>query len=387
MSKCKTSTDFVRREARKHFERPDDLAWVKDVTSSFVIIDCEKSGTTYKSDYSANGSEITFTDPVEVDPGFVSKMRQSGAELTGPIAWKNEAKRLAFGAVLVPGEPDSDGDVLTAEKIADVAHDWLADYGNIDLQHSLNNAALPVESFLLPSAMAVKIGGQEVELPPGTWILGSRIVDDALWDKVVRGELSGYSIMGVRRASLKSKDVSLKRTMLRDLGPDWVAPFVSLVDSPAVPKAKFFAIKKKAAEPEAIEEKKPGLIGRLMQTIKSEEITMTPEEIKESVQAAVKEELDAREKAAAEKAKADQDAAEKSDDGQEEKDEESTEQPDEKDAQTDNGAELEALKAEVTQLKEKLATGTRALKSEDVETETPPASDPERDAFGRKIKK
>lgn len=39
---------------------------------------------------------------------------------------------------------------------------------------------------------------------------------------------------------------ALKRTLLRDLGVDWVAPFVSVVDEPAVPKAKFFALKARA---------------------------------------------------------------------------------------------------------------------------------------------
>src|SRR5262245_18385233 len=40
-----------------------------------------------------------------------------------------------------------------------------------------------------------------------------------------------------------------KRTLLGDLGPDWLAPFVSLVDGPAVPKALFYVVKRKDGTP------------------------------------------------------------------------------------------------------------------------------------------
>lgn len=156
--------------------------------------------------------------------------------------------QIAYGAVLVPNEPDTDGDILSAEKISEVAHGWLADYSNIDLQHSLNNVnARPVESYITQADTEVTIKGVKSVLPAGTWVMAVRIDDREVWKRVASGQLSGYSIMGVRRnAAMKSVDIgeaSLKRTMLKDLGADWVCPFVSLVDEPAVPKAKFFAIK------------------------------------------------------------------------------------------------------------------------------------------------
>jgi len=46
----------------------------------------------------------------------------------------------------------------------------------------------------------------------------------------------------------------MKRVLIADLGKDWLVPFVSLVDEPCVPKAKFFAIKKKADQEEKQEE-------------------------------------------------------------------------------------------------------------------------------------
>ena len=45
------------------------------------------------------------------------------------------------------------------------------------------------------------------------------------------------------------KSAAFKKTLLKDLGPNWEANFVSIVDRPAVPKAKWFALK--MADPEA----------------------------------------------------------------------------------------------------------------------------------------
>jgi len=174
-------------------------------------------------------------------------MSEGGAELTGPIVRKDSAKQVAYAAVLVPGEPDSDGDVLSEEKIEDVAHRFMERYGNIDKQHTLVNVdAAVVESYITPQDQVVRFADEEnVILPKGSWIMATHIRDPEQWQEVMSGDIAGYSIMGVRNsASVKSDgDTATKRTMLADLGDDWVATHVSLVDKPAVPKAKFFALK------------------------------------------------------------------------------------------------------------------------------------------------
>ena len=172
-------------------------------------------------------------------------------EVGGPIVMKNAAQQIAYAAVLVPGEPDSDGEILTADKIEQVAHGWMESYRNVDLMHTLNNTGAPVESYILPAAMEVTAYGEKVMLPQGSWILASKLSNEA-WAGVESGILSGYSVMGIRKAHLdaavKSEsldELAFKRTLLADLGEDWVAAFVSVVDHPAVPKAKFFALKAK----------------------------------------------------------------------------------------------------------------------------------------------
>lgn len=358
------------------------------------------------------------------------------SELTGPIVKKNAAKRIAYAAVLVPGEIDHDGESVTKEKTEQAAHEWMELYQNVDLQHTLNNVGTPVESYLLPMEMTVKAvhGQQAMTLPEGTWILGSRL-DEPTWAAVEKGELTGYSIMGMKRAAMKSNEPALKKTLLRDLGPDWVPTHVSVVNEPAVPKAKFFALKAQGGEhTDALPEKDTTVLGRIKAAIdniktnqaekegrrfskttveklktaaeaimklvaeaeaeeenkssdqsqKGGTTDMTPEEIKEMIATAIKEvtepltaKLDEIETAMKEAAAKAEEAAKAK--GPEDEEEE--------------GSEFEAFKAEVTGMIEGLAKrlgGTRAtaLKGQDGDDDDPAkkSAPADRDPYGRKLK-
>lgn len=166
------------------------------------------------------------------------------AELTAPLVLKNEEKRIVYGPVLIPDEPDTDNDVVTAEQIESVAHKFVEDYGNIDLLHTLNNVGKLVESYISPVDLSVD---KDTTIPKGSWIMGVRVTDDDSWEAVKNGSLGGFSIMAIQKTALKSskKSEEFKRVTLADLGDDWIVNAVSLVDEPAVPKAKFLAIKSK----------------------------------------------------------------------------------------------------------------------------------------------
>jgi hypothetical protein len=188
-----------------------------------------------------------------------------GGQVAGPIVMKNAANRVAYAAVLVPGEKDSDGDELTEEQIATKAWDFLENHRYMDEEHTLQDAvAVPVESYTLPQAMTVEFIGSsaravKTKLPKGSWIMGARVREDK-WGDVQSGKLAGLSSMGVRksdyesakRAALKSGDdefaMTLRRVTFKDLGEDFIIPAVSLVGNPAVPKAKWFALKSADSE-------------------------------------------------------------------------------------------------------------------------------------------
>ncbi len=210
-----------------------------------VIVRDFNVGKLFEIPYVDMEGQLVLGAPKEVDTVYV-QVKKSKHEMTGAIVLKNAAQQIAYAAVLVPNEADYDGDVLTCEQIERAAHEWMASYRNVDLMHTLNNVAIPVESYILPMDMHV---GKFV-LPRGTWVLAAKVQDKDTWDKVEKGILTGYSVMGIKRTafdgamSAKNLDgVALKKTLLKDLGEDWVACAVSIVDEPAVPKAKFFAIK------------------------------------------------------------------------------------------------------------------------------------------------
>lgn len=224
-------------------------------------------------------------------------------ELTAPIVFKDEGRRIVYGPVLIPDEPDSDGDVVTAEKIEEVAHKFLKEYGTIDVQHTLNFVGRPVESYVAPQDLQFETPEGTIEVPKGSWMLGVYVEDPATWGRVQRGELTGYSIMAVSRSQAR-KDAQPKRVTLRDLGDGWVAVAVSLVDRPAVPAAKWVAIK---SQGKAADTPKPGRIHNLFTAMferflrQAEDLTpsastkgdvdVTKEELQQAVKTAVDEAL------------------------------------------------------------------------------------------------
>ena len=154
--------------------------------------------------------------------------------------------RIVYSAVAVPGEPDSDGEILTPEEIRHAAHAYLRDYRIVDPEHvcalgECYNVGKPVESYLTTEDMSVKsLDGSMLEFPMGTWVIGIDVTDDNTYEQIMKGEKRGVSLTAKR-----ADGVTKSRVLIRDLGPDWVARTVSIVKNPAVPKARFFSIKSK----------------------------------------------------------------------------------------------------------------------------------------------
>ena len=215
------------------------------------------------------GEDVTYVDLVPGPDEEVATMSEP-AELAGPLVAKDDDRQVAYAPVLVPGEPDLDGDVLTAEKIEKVAHEWLERFRAHDVRHDMQarEGIRPVESWVMRSDEVVDLvhDGTKITLPKGTWCVGAKIEDSGLWAQVKSGELGGVSIAGFPRDKLESAlkgDHVVTRTTLADLGDDWTVPLVSIVGRPAVPKAKWFALK-------ATDSDKIGLSEKLKRVFRSD---------------------------------------------------------------------------------------------------------------------
>ena len=173
-------------------------------------------------------------------------------------------KRFALAPALIPDKPDSDGEFVTAEEIERAAHDFMAWYQMITYMHAVplerRDVAI-VESYILRES--TRIGGRK--LPAGTWMLGLKIFDDKLWDKVKKGELKGISIGGYCMGA-KSLEKSAKRaTPILHEDDDDDEPKelkglrvfeVALVDNPAVPDAHWLILKRQKERGENVPEEK-----------------------------------------------------------------------------------------------------------------------------------
>lgn len=113
--------------------------------------------------------------------------------------WKDDSKQIVYGVALTPGLRDSQGDIVEPEDIEKAAHAYLVNYRKHDVQHAevVTGAdgqaiAETVESFIAPQTM--DIAGQKVL--KGSWVLGVHINDPDTWQKVQKGELTGFSIGG-----------------------------------------------------------------------------------------------------------------------------------------------------------------------------------------------
>ncbi len=125
----------------------------------------------------------------------ISLLNGEGSELFKA----KEEERFVLGIVLEPETEDSQHDVYSAEEIRKAAHGFMAEFQNMGLMHRtlVNGKVQILESYLAP--VAFSIGKQKVK--KGTWLLGTRVLDDDLWGAVKTGKLQGYSIGGsaVRR--------------------------------------------------------------------------------------------------------------------------------------------------------------------------------------------
>ena len=117
----------------------------------------------------------------------------------------NDDEHLVYGEVYAPLRPDSDGDIMDADTIKKMAHDFLRTHklDQIDVQHdnNLNPGASVVESFI-----ARKGDDTFIE---GSWVVGVHIPDADTWNKVKKGEINGFSIEALVTKTPQTLEVEL----------------------------------------------------------------------------------------------------------------------------------------------------------------------------------
>lgn len=132
------------------------------------------------------GSVVAKRMPAFLQNRIVEVKKEEGGEL-----------RYLLGIVLEPDVVDAQDDTYTADEIRKTEWLFMEQFRNVGLQHKalINGMVNIVESYIAPVDMTV--AGTVIKA--GTWMMGLHVIDDEIWAKVKRGELTGLSIAGFAR--------------------------------------------------------------------------------------------------------------------------------------------------------------------------------------------
>jgi len=110
-----------------------------------------------------------------------------------PIAKIDKKKQKIYGIVLEPEETDTQDDTVSAEEIEKAAESFMLRSRRIGLRHRKVAEGVELTDSYVTQGRT-KLGPKSLKV--GTWIIGVKVKDPALWAGVERGEYNGFSVGG-----------------------------------------------------------------------------------------------------------------------------------------------------------------------------------------------
>ena len=133
-------------------------------------------------------------------------------EKTVRIAKSDRKRRVAYGIVLAPDEVDDEQDTISKEEIEKAAYAFMhAGRGQqVDSDHDGEaGKGFVAESWLVRAGDPLF-----AEEPEGAWAAGIKVTDADTWERVEKGELTGFSVAGLaRRTPVEPEITSEEDTM------------------------------------------------------------------------------------------------------------------------------------------------------------------------------
>lgn len=143
---------------------------------------------------------------------------QAQFSTVGKVLKTDNDTHYVTGVVYEPLVADAHDNFMTESEIRKAAH-WFAKNGNkVDLQHNFEplGGATVVESYITPDNITV--GGQPVV--KGTWVMTVEVENDDIWNKIQKGEITGFSMGGVGKyaeADTELSEAAQKRGLFKRL--------------------------------------------------------------------------------------------------------------------------------------------------------------------------
>jgi len=116
-----------------------------------------------------------------------------GEEIHCPILKADVKRRLVYSVIAEPDTVDAQGDVMSAETIEEIAHNFLLRSRKFDNKHDWKEVdAAPAESWIQRKATVLL--GERIKAK--SWLVGVKIFADHIWQKVLSKEYQSFSIGG-----------------------------------------------------------------------------------------------------------------------------------------------------------------------------------------------
>lgn len=103
----------------------------------------------------------------------------------------DKSEQIVFGEVYIPNAKDSDGNYMSRETIAKMAHDFLSKQRNTQISKchaGAKDKGCVVESFIAREG--------DPDFKAGSWVVGVHVPDVEVWKSIESGEITGFSIEG-----------------------------------------------------------------------------------------------------------------------------------------------------------------------------------------------
>ena len=144
---------------------------------------------------------------------LITKAEDGNAQFStyGRIVKADAETHYVTGVVYEPLKEDTDGNFMTEDEIRKAAH-WFAKNGDqVDVQHSFEaeGGVTVVETYIAPTDMTI----DDELVIKGTWLMTVEITDPAIWEAVVKGEITGFSMGGVGKYG--KEDIDLEKELTK----------------------------------------------------------------------------------------------------------------------------------------------------------------------------
>lgn len=141
---------------------------------------------------------ISLVESPAIESDFIALAEQK------PLQFQDEYRHIVYGPCLIPDKPiyRNDGEYeyyveFTKESIEKMSQEFFLNYRqkDITLDHETDASEVyVVESWIKEDEYKDKSVALGLEVPVGTWMTGIKINNIEVWDRIMNGELKGFSV-------------------------------------------------------------------------------------------------------------------------------------------------------------------------------------------------